>query len=133
MWHSRQSKIATFESADLANKVVVMLNKHQIPSTLSVQKEWYSVSVDESNEMKARELLTTFNFYFEKEDLNDLLESKFASLSKLEQVKSNFLQSREISNKLSVMPNIFRVSVVVTGSQKKTHLSSYFKLVRVGF
>lgn len=110
-----------------------MLNKHQIPSTLSVQKEWYSVSVDESNEMKARELLTTFNFYFEKEDLNDLLESKFASLSKLEQVKSNFLQSREISNKLSVMPNIFRVSVVVTGSQKKTHLSSYFKLVRVGF
>ncbi|ANQ59294.1 type III secretion protein [Vibrio parahaemolyticus] len=114
-----QSKIATFESADLANKVVVMLNKHQIPSTLSVQKEWYSVSVDESNEMKARELLTTFNFYFEKEDLNDLLESKFASLSKLEQVKSNFLQSREISNKLSVMPNIFRVSVVVTGSQKK--------------
>ncbi|EGQ9065186.1 type III secretion protein [Vibrio parahaemolyticus] len=114
-----QSKIATFESADLANKVVVMLNKHQIPSSLSVQKELYSVSVDESNEMKARELLTTFNFYFEKEDLNDLLESKFASLSKLEQVKSNFLQSREISNKLSVMPNIFRVSVVVTGSQKK--------------
>lgn len=69
--------------------------------------------------MKARELLTYYNFYFEREDLNDLLESKFASLSKLETVKSNFLQSREIYNKLSIMPNILRVSVVVTGEGSK--------------
>ncbi|TQQ22347.1 type III secretion protein, partial [Vibrio cholerae] len=51
--------------------------------------------------------------------LNDLLESKFASLSKLETVKGNLLQSKEIFNKLSVIPNVMRASVVVSGDVNK--------------
>ncbi|HDI3224131.1 TPA: type III secretion protein [Vibrio cholerae] len=113
------TQIASFESADVANKVIVMLSQYQVPATLSRQKENFLVSVDESAEEKARTLLTKFNFYFQREDLNDLLESKFASLSKLEMVKGNLLQSREIFNKLSVIPNVFRASVVVTGDVNK--------------
>ncbi|RPB31389.1 type III secretion protein [Vibrio parahaemolyticus] len=113
------TQVATFESADLSNKVVVLLNKNDIRAKLTTLKDGYGVLVDDLQEMKARELLTYYNFYFEREDLNDLLESKFASLSKLETVKSNFLQSREIYNKLSIMPNILRVSVVVTGEGSK--------------
>uniref|UniRef100_UPI000B8E6EF4 type III secretion protein n=2 Tax=Vibrionaceae TaxID=641 RepID=UPI000B8E6EF4 len=100
------TQIASFESADIANKVIVMLSQYQVPATLSRQKESFLVFVDESAEEKARTLLTKFNFYFQREDLNDLLESKFASLSKLEMVKGNLLQSREIFNKLSVIPNV---------------------------
>ncbi|MGD1525419.1 hypothetical protein [Vibrio harveyi] len=70
-------------------------------------------------EVKAREILTRFNAYFQKEDLNELLESKFASLSKLEVVKGNLLESREIYNKLSVIPGVLRANVVVTGDKKK--------------
>ncbi|EJL6267957.1 type III secretion protein [Vibrio cholerae] len=113
------TEIASFESADVANKVIVMLSQYQVPATLSRQKENFLVFVDESAEEKARTLLTKFNFYFQSEDLNDLLESKFASLSKLEMVKGNLLQSREIFNKLSVIPNVFRASVVVTGDVNK--------------
>ncbi|AQP37748.1 hypothetical protein [Vibrio anguillarum] len=113
------TQIASFESADIANKVIVMLSQYQVPATLSTQKENFLVFVDESAEEKARTLLTKFNFYFQREDLNDLLESKFASLSKLEMVKGNLLQSREIFNKLSVIPNVLRASVVVTGDVNK--------------
>ncbi|AQM21012.1 MULTISPECIES: hypothetical protein [Vibrio] len=113
------TQIASFESADIANKVIVMLSQYQVPATLSRQKESFLVFVDESAEEKARTLLTKFNFYFQREDLNDLLESKFASLSKLEMVKGNLLQSREIFNKLSVIPNVLRASVVVTGDVNK--------------
>ncbi|EGQ8084521.1 type III secretion protein [Vibrio parahaemolyticus] len=116
---SGMTQVATFESADLSNKVVVLLNKNDIHAKLTTLKDGYGVQVDDLQEMKARELLAYYNFYFEREDLNDLLESKFASLSKLETVKSNFLQSREIYNKLSIMPNILRVSVVVTGEKSK--------------
>ncbi|TNZ33701.1 type III secretion protein, partial [Vibrio parahaemolyticus] len=91
---SGMTQVATFESADLSNKVVVLLNKNDIRAKLTTLKDGYGVLVDDLQEMKARELLTYYNFYFEREDLNDLLESKFASLSKLETVKSNFLQSR---------------------------------------
>ncbi|EGQ7944551.1 type III secretion protein, partial [Vibrio cholerae] len=97
------TQVAIFESADVANKVVVMLSHYQVPATLSTQKENFLVLVDKSQEGKARALLTKFNFYFQREDLNDLLESKFASLSKLETVKGNLLQSKEIFNKLSVI------------------------------
>ena len=113
------TQIASFESADIANKVIVMLSQYQVPATLSRQKESFLVFVDKSAEEKARTLLTKFNFYFQREDLNDLLESKFASLSKLEMVKGNLLQSREIFNKLSVIPNVLRASVVVTGDVNK--------------
>ncbi|ASU22431.1 type III secretion protein [Vibrio qinghaiensis] len=113
------TQIASFESADVANKVVVMLSHYQVQATLSTQKENFLVFVDQSQEGKARGLLTKFNFYFQREDLNDLLESKFASLSKLETVKSNLLQSREIFNKLSVIPNVMRASVVVSGDVNK--------------
>ncbi|EGQ8297033.1 type III secretion protein [Vibrio parahaemolyticus] len=116
---SGMTQVATFESADVSNKVVVLLNKNDIRAKLTTLKDGYGVLVDDLQEMKARELLTYYNFYFEREDLNDLLESKFASLSKLETVKSNFLQSREIYNKLSIMPSILRVSVVVTGEESK--------------
>lgn len=116
---SGMTQVATFESADLSNKVIVLLNKNDIRAKLTTLKDGYGVMVDDLEEMKARELLTYYNFYFEREELNDLLESKFASLSKLETVKSNFLQSREIYNKLSIMPNILRVSVVVTGEESK--------------
>ncbi|ANB97492.1 TPA: type III secretion protein [Vibrio parahaemolyticus] len=116
---SGMTQVATFESADLSNKVIVLLNKNDIHAKLTTLKDGYGVLVDDLQEMKARELLAYYNFYFEREDLNDLLESKFASLSKLETVKSNFLQSREIYNKLSIMPNILRVSVVVTGEESK--------------
>ncbi|WP_114785434.1 type III secretion protein [Vibrio tetraodonis] len=113
------SQVASFESADVANKVIVLLAQHQVPATLSTEKENYHIHVEKSDEAKARELLTQFNFYFQREDLNDLLESKFASLSKLETVKSNLLESREIYNKLSVIPNVLRASVVVTGEKSK--------------
>ncbi|EIW7864190.1 type III secretion protein [Vibrio parahaemolyticus] len=116
---SGMTQVATFESADLSNKVIVLLNKNDIHAKLTTLKDGYGVLVDDLQEMKARELLAYYNFYFEREDLNDLLESKFASLSKLETVKSNFLQSREIYNKLSIMPSILRVSVVVTGEESK--------------
>ncbi|ARR51727.1 type III secretion protein (plasmid) [Photobacterium damselae subsp. damselae] len=116
---SGMTQIAKFESADLSNKVIVLLNKNQIKAKLTQLKDGYDISVDNNQEMKARELLATYNFYFERENLNDLLESKFASLSKLEIVKSNFLQSRELYNKLSIMPNILRVSVVVSGEKNK--------------
>ncbi|WP_434525708.1 hypothetical protein [Photorhabdus asymbiotica] len=69
--------------------------------------------------MEARTLLSRFNFYFETEDLNDLLESKFASLSKLENIKSNLLEGREIYNKLNVVPDVLRSNVMVSGSESK--------------
>lgn len=113
------TQVAKFESADLSNKVVVLLNKNNVKAKLTSLKDGYGVLVDDEQEMRARELLAYYNFYFEREDLNDLLESKFASLSKLENIKSNFLQSRELYNKLSIMPSILRVSVVVTGEKAK--------------
>lgn len=112
-------QIASFDTSDIANKVAVLLAQYQIPSTLSKTKDTYNVSVEYQYEQKARELLTDYNFYFEKVDLNDLLESKFASLSKLEIVKSNLLEGREIYNKLSILPNVFRVNVIVTGNKEK--------------
>ena len=112
-------QIASFESADIANKVVVLLEQQQLSATLEKSKEAYEVYVDKLQEVKARRLLSQFNFYFQREDLNDLLESKFASLSKLEIVKGNLLESREIYNKLSVIPNVLRASVVVTGDKNK--------------
>ncbi|MDN3612041.1 type III secretion protein [Vibrio ostreicida] len=112
-------QIANFESPDVANKVIVLLAQHQLAATLSTEKESYRIYVDKPAEAEARQLLTQFNFYFQREDLNDLLESKFASLSKLEMVKSNLLESREIYNKLSVIPNVLRASVVVTGEKNK--------------
>ncbi|AUI86436.1 type III secretion protein [Vibrio azureus] len=112
-------QVASFESADIANKVVVLLERQQLSATLEKSKEVYEVYVDKLQEVKARRLLSQYNFYFQREDLNDLLESKFASLSKLEIVKGNLLESREIYNKLSVIPNVLRASVVVTGDKSK--------------
>jgi type III secretory pathway lipoprotein EscJ len=112
-------EVANFDSADYANKVVVLLARYQVAATLSTSKDRHLVYVEKENLAQAREVLTKFNFYFEREDLNDLLESKFASLSKLEIVKGNLLESREIYNKISVIPNVLRTSVVVTGEKNK--------------
>ncbi|AVI67753.1 type III secretion protein [Shewanella sp. WE21] len=112
-------EVANFDSADAANKVVVLLARYQIDASLSINKDQHLVYVDKENLAQTREVLTKFNFYFEREDLNDLLESKFASLSKLETVKGNLLESREIYNKISVIPDVLRTSVVVTGEKNK--------------
>ncbi len=112
-------EVANFDSADAANKVVVLLARYQVSASLSMNKDRHLVYVDKDNLAQAREVLTKFNFYFEREDLNDLLESKFASLSKLEIVKGNLLESREIYNKISVIPNVLRSSVIVTGEKNK--------------
>ncbi|MGW7678710.1 type III secretion protein [Shewanella sp. S23-S33] len=112
-------EIGNFDSADAANKVIVLLARYQLSASLSMNKDRHLVYVDKDNLAQAREVLTKFNFYFEREDLNDLLESKFASLSKLEIVKGNLLESREIYNKISVIPNVLRASVVVTGEKNK--------------
>lgn len=112
---SQSISVAEFESADIANKVLVLLNKSQIHSELVQSKGQYSVYVGDDQVMKARTLLSKFNFYFEMEDLNDLLESKFSSLSKLENIKSNLLEGREIYNKLNVIPDVLRANVMVTG------------------
>ncbi len=112
-------EVANFDSADAANKVIVLLARYQISASLSMNKDRHLVYVDKDNLAQAREVLTKFNFYFEREDLNDLLESKFASLSKLEIVKGNLLESREIYNKISVIPNVLRTSVVVSGEKNK--------------
>lgn len=112
-------QIAKFESSDMANKVIVLLEHYKVNASLSVDKESYSVTVKSDVESKARKILTQFNVYFQKEDLNELLESKFASLSKLETVKGNLLEGREIFNKLSVIPGILRANVVVTGDKRK--------------
>lgn len=112
---SQSTSVAEFESADIANKVLVLLNKAQIHATLVNSKGQYSVLVEDAQVMKARTLLSKFNFYFEMEDLNDLLESKFSSLSKLENIKGNLLEGREIYNKLNVIPDVLRSNVMVTG------------------
>ncbi len=111
--------IAMFESADIANKVLVLLNQSQINADLVSTKNGYSIFVNETHVMEARTLLSRFNFYFQTEDLNDLLESKFASLSKLENIKSNLLEGREIYNKLNVIPDVLRSNVMVSGSESK--------------
>ena len=112
-------EVAIFESADVANKVIILLSRHQISATLTVTKEHQLVFVSTDDLVKARQLLTKYNFYFEPQDLNDLLESKFASLSKLEMVKGNLIESRVIYNKLSLIPNVLRTSVIVTGDKSK--------------
>ena len=112
-------EVANFDSADAANKVVVLLARYQVSASLSISKDRHLVYVDKDHLAQAREVLTKFNFYFEREDINDLLESKFASLSKLEIVKGNLLESREIYNKISVIPNVLRSSVIVTGEKNK--------------
>lgn len=111
--------IASFDTADSANKVSVLLYKNNISADIVEDNDKYSIFVGEENEIKARELLSKFNFYFLEIEINDLLESKFASLSKLEEVKSNLLESRIIFNKLSVLPDVLRTSVVVTGRENK--------------
>lgn len=113
------TQVAKFESSDIANKVIVLLAHYRIKAELGFDKSSYIVRVEDKEEAKARKILTKFNVYFQKEDLNELLESKFASLSKLEMVKSNLLESREIYNKLSLIPGILRASVIVTGESNK--------------
>ena len=120
--HKRTHVVATFESKDIANKVVVMLNSNDIHAELSNKKDLFIISVEEDQVMKARILLSAYNFYFEKEDLNVLLESKFASLSKLEAIKSNLLESKEISNTLNLIPDVLRADVLVHGMKEK-HIS----------
>ncbi|WP_394201544.1 type III secretion protein [Shewanella waksmanii] len=112
-------QVAVYPSADVANKVVSLLGRGGMRSTVDVHKGEYTVLVSVEDEVKARNLLTEYNFYFVTEDLNDLLESKFASLSKLEEVKGNLLDSRVIYNKLSLIPGVLRLSVIVTGSKSK--------------
>lgn len=116
---SQETSIAEFESADVANKVLVLLNKAELEANLVYYKGIYSIYVANSQSMKARELLSKFNFYFEIENLNDLLESKFSSLSKLENIKGNLLEGREIYNKLNVIPEVLRANVMVTGNEVK--------------
>lgn len=84
-----------------------------------MQKDNYTVIVDRKSENSARLLLTKYNLYFQDHDLNELLDSKFASLSKLESVKSNLIESLIIYNKISVIPNVLRANVVVTGDENK--------------
>ncbi|HHL2502284.1 TPA: type III secretion protein [Yersinia enterocolitica] len=116
---SNNISIATFESADVANKVLVLLSQTQISAELVATKSGYSVYVETSQVMKARTLLSKYNFYFQVEDLNDLLESKFASLSKLETIKGNLLEGREIYNKLNIIPDVLRSNVMVSGAEDK--------------
>ncbi|EKN4037961.1 type III secretion protein [Yersinia enterocolitica] len=116
---SKSISVATFESADVANKVLVLLSRNKINAELVVTKNGYSVHVETSLVMQARTLLSKYNFYFEVEDLNDLLESKFASLSKLETIKGNLLEGREIYNKLNVIPDVLRSNVMVSGAEIK--------------
>ncbi|MBW5817945.1 type III secretion protein [Yersinia kristensenii] len=116
---SKSISVATFESADIANKVLVLLSRTKINAELVFTKNGYSVHVETSQVMQARTLLSKYNFYFEVEDLNDLLESKFASLSKLETIKGNLLEGREIYNKLNVIPDVLRSNVMVSGAENK--------------
>lgn len=111
--------VAKFNNIDVANKVIVLLDNYNIPIKIITEKSLYGISVPRQNEMSARKILIKYNFYHQNEDLNDLLESKFASLSKLESVKGNLLESREISNKLNSLPNILRASVTITGEAAK--------------
>ena len=66
-------EVANFDSADAANKVVVLLARYQVSASLSISKDRHLVYVDKDHLAQAREVLTKFNFYFEREDLNDLL------------------------------------------------------------
>lgn len=126
-------QIANFTLEDSANKVVVLLGKNKIPAMINKEKDGYIVSVDHSLESKARALLTRYNYYFRSTDLNDLLESKFASLSKLETVKGNLLESREIYNKLSVIPDVTKAQVIVTGDKQKRISVLIMSLVDISF
>lgn len=113
------ANIASFDSADVANKVIVLLSYSKIPARLTIQKDKYVISVDQRVEDSARNILTKYNLYFQDYNLNELLDSKFASLSKLENVKSNLIESLIIYNKISIVPNVLRVNVVVTGENNK--------------
>lgn len=115
-----QLKIASFTSEDTTNKVVVLLGEYNVPASIQDSKrDGFQVFINDKDVIKAREILTRYNFYFKDEDLNTLLESKFASLSKLETVKGNLLQSREIYNKLGSIPGVLKASVIVTGESSK--------------
>ena len=111
--------VARLLSNDKANKIVVMLDSNGISATLVKVKDIYTVSVPVESVMQARALLSDFNFYFEKEDLTSLLESKFASLSKLEAIKGNLLESKEISNKINTIPGVLNADVVIVGEKGK--------------
>lgn len=115
----KSANIASFDSADIANKVILLLSYNKIPATLVAQKDKYMIAVDPHAEDSARTILTKYNLYFQDYNLNELLDSKFASLSKLENVKSNLIESLIIFNKISVIPNVLRVNVVVTGENNK--------------
>ncbi|NOE11449.1 type III secretion protein [Vibrio cholerae] len=117
--NEKTTVIGEFDSRDIANKVLVLLSNYDIEAALTRQKDSYIVSVNESNELNARIILTKYNFYFVDDSLNELLESKFSSLSKLETVKSNLLLSKDIHNKLSALPNVMKVSVIVNGEKNK--------------
>ncbi|EGQ8442525.1 type III secretion protein [Vibrio cholerae] len=117
--NEKTTVIGEFDSRDIANKVLVLLSNYDIEAALTRQKDSYIVSVNEANELNARIILTKYNFYFVDDSLNELLESKFSSLSKLETVKSNLLLSKDIHNKLSALPNVMKVSVIVNGEKNK--------------
>jgi len=115
--------IASFESVDAANKVMVLLEKNGIGAEFNKSKDRYDILVAKEEEIASRKLLSRFNFYFEELNLSDLLDSKFASLSKLELVKGNLLESRQIANKLGVIPDVLKVNVIITGEEDDKRIS----------
>ncbi|RTZ16644.1 type III secretion protein [Vibrio aquaticus] len=116
-----RQRVGSFSTGDVANKAIVLLENKGIESKIVFEKEMYHIEVNTEHEMNARRLLSEFNFYYKSLDLNDLLESKFSSLSKLETIKSNLLSSRELSNKLNVIPGILKVEVVTSGDEEKQY------------
>ncbi len=111
--------IASFEQDDRANKAFLLLNEYGIPASILTEKETNAIIVSKADEVAARELLTDFNFYFSGQDVTPLLDSSFASLSKLEMVKENLFASMLIQNNLGSIPNVINAKAIVTGTKQK--------------
>lgn len=111
--------IASFEQDDRANKAFLLLNEYGIQASLTKEKETSAIIVSKADEVAARELLTDFNFFFTGQDVAPLLDSSFASLSKLEMVKENLFVSTLIQNNLGSIPNVINAKAIVTGEKQK--------------
>lgn len=111
--------IASFEQDDRANKAFLLLNEYGLHASLLKEQEISSITVNKGDEVTARELLTNFNFYFSEQDVAPMLDSSFASLSKLESVKENLFESLLIQNNLGSIPGVIHAKAIVTGDKQK--------------
>ena len=111
--------VEQFETRNSLSTAILALADIGIESKISEQRDTFELLVAKDNYIDSISLLINKKIVYEEFDVSSMLEQKFGSLSKFEQLKSNIVEEKKLQNALMSLPQIQNVSIIIDSQEQR--------------